>query len=143
MDVSNWLLTILIGALLSIPIGIATNLFTPKLVEILNRSAKASHNKKLATLKKEYEFIQRLHDNEKLFLHTAARDFVLVFLSLMTLTAIGLVILAFQLGKEVTLQYENILLLMQLVFGILASLALSVGLYLMNGLYNITAQGHE
>jgi ABC-type multidrug transport system fused ATPase/permease subunit len=59
----NWALSLLIGLVFSIPVGIFANLLTPRVQEWLERRAITTHGKTLARLKSDYERIKNLHSN--------------------------------------------------------------------------------
>ena len=63
MENINWLLTLLVGAFISIPFGIITNLVTPKIQTYIDKRNLSSRGKTLAQLKNEYDRIKWLHDN--------------------------------------------------------------------------------
>ena len=59
----NWLTTLLIGALLSIPFGIIANLLSRRFEGWLSKQAIMSKGKSIARLKKDYERIKNYHEN--------------------------------------------------------------------------------
>lgn len=54
----NWITTLLIGSLLSIPISVLANLLTPVFQKWFERQAGSVRNKSLIQLKKEYERVK-------------------------------------------------------------------------------------
>lgn len=62
----NWLLTILIASILSIPFQILTNLLTPKIQKFLEKRSISSKGKSLKQIKDDYNRIKELHDNPHL-----------------------------------------------------------------------------
>jgi hypothetical protein len=63
----NWLITLLVGALLSIPIGIIANLLSRPFEGWLSKQALMSKGKSVARLKKDYERIKNYHENPLYF----------------------------------------------------------------------------
>jgi len=82
----NWIATLLLGLLLSVPFSILSNLWTPRVQHWLSMRSLSSRNKKLKRLKEEYERIKTFHDNPthlyltvaKTVIDTLGRIFVLI-----------------------------------------------------------------
>jgi hypothetical protein len=72
MNEVNWLLSLAVGLILSVPFGIATNLLTPRIQELLERQTITARGKTVARLKADYERIKRLHDDPTLLQLTMA-----------------------------------------------------------------------
>lgn len=69
----NWVLSLFIGAILSIPVGVLTNLLTPAIQDKFEKNALSTNKKKLERLKKERNEVKELHDNPLLFSVKTAR----------------------------------------------------------------------
>jgi hypothetical protein len=63
----NWLLTILVGAIISIPFSVLSNFLTPIIQEKMEKSALSTKEKKLTRLQKEFKETKELYDKPHLF----------------------------------------------------------------------------
>lgn len=76
MSEVNWLTSLAIGALLSIPISIFANLSTPKIQNWLDKRALSTRGKRLEQLKKEHSQVLLLHNNQSLLQLTISRAII-------------------------------------------------------------------
>jgi hypothetical protein len=88
MDI-NWTVTLLLGAVLSIPFGILANLLTPRVQDWLVKRSLTSRGKTLARLKQEYEGICKLRDDSSLL---GLRTTQMIFMALGTFFGIILIL---------------------------------------------------
>lgn len=91
----NWFVTILIGAMLSIPFSVIANLLTPKIQIWWERRSLSTQGKTLARLKSDYERIKQLHDNSTILQLTVfswiIKGFIALFLVILIVIIVPLI----------------------------------------------------
>jgi len=76
MSEPNWVVTLLLSLVLSIPIGIMSNLLTPRIKNWFAKRATSIRGKRIEELRKEYELAKQLHDKPELLNQIVAREII-------------------------------------------------------------------
>jgi flagellar biosynthesis protein FlhB len=84
----NWIITLLIGSLLSIPISVLANLMTPVFQKWFEKQAGSVRNKSLARLKREYERVKNFREQPTL-LQLAVNEYLIRGIILICALVIG------------------------------------------------------
>lgn len=105
----NWVVSLLIGVIISIPIGIFTNIMTPIIQDKIEKATLSTQKKSLERLRKEFSEVKELHDDPNLFsVNTAKFLFSGIRTILLSMTVIFLIIGWFILKDSLTSFTTNI-----------------------------------
>jgi len=140
----NWLITLLLGALLSIPFGIIANILSRPFEGWLSKQAIMSKGKSVARLKKDYERIKNYHENPLYFQLIVSkrntRSTLASFSFIMTaLFAAGIYLLNSNEGIFISTKLPistlvSLLTILTLILGFLSMLLVFLNYFLMNSL---------
>ena len=84
----NWVTTLIIGSLLSIPLSILANIMTPTFQKWFNKRTRTARTKSLADLKKEYEQTKTFKEQPAVF-QFATNEYLIKGMIVLCLLALG------------------------------------------------------
>ncbi|WKZ39995.1 MAG: hypothetical protein QY328_17185 [Anaerolineales bacterium] len=96
----NWIASLLIGVIISIPIGILTNILTPIIQDKIEKATLSTQTKKLERLRREFNTVQELHETPNLFLTTLAKNLISALRTILLSIAIIFIVLGFFILNE-------------------------------------------
>ncbi len=131
MTEPNWLVTLVLAAVLSIPISIGANLLTPRIKDWLDRRNLTNRSKALQRSKIEYDRLKQFHDDP-------ARLQVKAYRTFLSLIADFLFILA-SIGVVAAFSDAGLRVIMLMVLATLVGLGFVIGIDLDNDLEKLSS----
>jgi len=96
----NWMVTILIGLVFSIPVGIFINIITPAANNVIKKFAISTNKKKAVLLKNEFETVKSFRDYPTLLFTAVASKILYGFMAIFTSVIGGVIIFFLELIKS-------------------------------------------
>jgi hypothetical protein len=142
---ANWVSTLIIGAILSIPISILANIMTPTFQKWFDKRARTAYSKSLAELKKEYEQIKIFKEKPASF-QFVINEFLIKGVIVLCLLGLGMAYFMllyifdnFHLGIPLV-QADTVKNILGLLSTIAWLLVLAFMASIMNGLINLLSK---
>lgn len=102
----NWLVSIIIGAVISVPVGILTNLLTPKIQDFIEKNTLSTQSIKVNRLRIEYEKVKELHDKPQLLSIKVSSNVVRALLTILVSFFCGLTVFFLEVINNQTKTFE-------------------------------------
>lgn len=109
MDKINWVVTLIVSLILSLPVGVLANLWTPRIQDWLVKRALSSRSKVISRLTYEYSRVKNLQANRSNLLLKIATVFLVTMIAFFS-TLLFIAYLCVLIYLHVSPSYGNLLI---------------------------------